>query len=79
MQKKLTKLQAFHAMLNYLQIYRSFWGETEDLDTLIQEIKYLYEEYNIKTVMWQKWFEIADDISIMQNPRVQKSQLNNYL
>ena len=71
-ENRLTYYQAFHAMLNYLKVYRSLWNKSDDLDNLIQEIKTLYESYNIKNAMWQEWFKIADEVSAMQDPRVQK-------
>jgi len=71
-ENRLTVFQAFHAMLNYLKIYRSLWGKTDDLDALIQEIHFLYETYNIKNVMWQEWFKVAAQVGRMKDPRVQK-------
>lgn len=71
-ENKLTYFQAFHMMLNYVIIYRSLWGETEDLDNLIQEIKLLYQSYDIKNLMWLEWFKISSAVSKMKNPRVIK-------
>lgn len=69
---KFTAKQAFHAMLNYLKVYRSLWNKSDDLDNLIQEIQFLYKTNNIKNEIWQEWFEICSQVILMNNPRVQK-------
>ncbi len=71
-ENRLNLFQAFHAMLNYIKVYRSRWGVTEDIDDLIQELQILYENYDTHNPMWQSWFKLADEVAAMRDPRVQK-------
>jgi len=71
-ENRLTYRQSFHVMLNYLKIYRSLWGETEDIDSLIKEVQILYKTDDENNMMWRRWFEIAGEVSVMEDPRMQK-------
>ena len=70
-QNKLTCIQAFNAMFNYLKKYFSYFTTMPiEIDNLLKKLQILKNKQTIHDSIWQEWLRITDDIIKKNDPRI---------